>query len=346
MDISELRLELLQLDDYEQLGKRYYRKYGCNMAFSQYLLLKMQTKDSVYTPESLNSASFKSQQAELEQKFKEKYHPAGLREEDFINSERNIEIEKLLRYIDIPKHKHNFMEFVYILSGTCLHTIGEQCYEQQAGAFTIVPSYSEHELRPSEDCLCLTVKIRSEEFIRYEMPNMPYFAAPTSFFCGNDNFIPRTLLEIYYQQESGALYCDRLISHLFQSAVIYCMQNYSDTMQILYNGPLFEGKMLEIINYMFENYQTVTLKSLAKHLGYSESYTCKLFRTYADATFSQIIKAFKLEQAKKMLETTDMKVQDICEAIGYSDVTTFIREFKKKFEITPAKYRKAISESK
>lgn len=346
MDISELRLELLQLDDYEQLGKRHYHKYGCNMAYSQYLLLKTQPPNTVLDPENLHSAAFKSQQAELEKKFKEKYHIAGLDEEEFIDPEKNIEIEKLLRYIDIPKHKHNFMEFVYVLSGTCLHTIGEQCYEQSAGTFTILPSYSEHELRPSEDCLCLTVKIRSEDFIRCEMPNMPYFSAPISFFCGDDNFIPRTLLEIYYQQESGARYCDRMISHLFQSAVIYCMQNYSDTMQLLYNGPLLEGKMLEIINYMFENYQTVTLKSLAKHFGYSESYTCKLFRTYSDATFSQIIKAFKLERAKKMLETTDMKVQDICEAVGYTDVTTFIREFKKKFETTPAKYRKAVMKSK
>ncbi|MBQ2666992.1 MAG: helix-turn-helix domain-containing protein, partial [Clostridia bacterium] len=49
---------------------------------------------------------------------------------------------------------------------------------------------------------------------------------------------------------------------------------------------------------------------------------------------------FKLDRAQKLLQTTDMKLDDICDAIGYSDTTQFIRDFKKKYEITPAKYRK------
>jgi len=40
-----------------------------------------------------------------------------------------------------------------------------------------------------------------------------------------------------------------------------------------------------------------------------------------------------------------MKLDDICDSIGYSDTTQFIRDFKKKYEITPAKYRKQLRHS-
>ena len=45
-------------------------------------------------------------------------------------------------------------------------------------------------------------------------------------------------------------------------------------------------------------------------------------------------------RAEELLQGTNMKLNDICEAIGYSDTTQFIRDFKKKYQQTPAKYRK------
>ena len=103
--------------------------------------------------------------------------------------------------------------------------------------------------------------------------------------------------------------------------------------------------MLEIINYMFENYQNVTLRGLVHHFGYSEPYLCKLFQKEAGSTFTQILRNYKLKQAKKMLQTTDQKLNEICDTIGYSDTTQFIRDFKQQYGNTPAKYRKAFQES-
>ena len=103
--------------------------------------------------------------------------------------------------------------------------------------------------------------------------------------------------------------------------------------------------MLEICNYMFENYQSITLRGLSQHFGYSEPYLCKLFRDNFQQSFSEILRNFKLDRAQKLLQTTDMKLDDICDSIGYSDTTQFIRDFKKKYEMTPAKYRKQLRQS-
>lgn len=98
--------------------------------------------------------------------------------------------------------------------------------------------------------------------------------------------------------------------------------------------------MMEIINYMFENYQTVTMRSLADHFHFNESYMSRMFSKELDQPFSHMLKEFKLRQAAALLLDTNLRLDDICDRIGYKDTSQFIRSFKKLYGITPAKYRK------
>lgn len=340
MDIIYLHEQLLGLNEMELLGKQYSEKYGQHLNYAQYLLLTRYAKGYLPSPEFIHSPAFDAECNKVEQQFISLYRKNGLSAQDFIQPDCNIEIEKLLRYIDIPAHSHDFMELVFVFSGTCYHTVGEQCFQQGPGSFTIVNSLTKHNLLPSEDCLCLTTKIRSETFLNFHIPNMPYFAIPICFDCGDDVFMRETFLRIYDQQENKGCYHDEIIALLLQTLLVYCMQNYRDTLTFLYSGPQLQGKMLDICNYMFENYQNITLRGLAQHFGYSESYLCKLFRNTVGESFSVIVRNFKLDRAQKLLQTTDMKLNDICDSIGYSDTTQFIRDFKKRYQQTPAKYRK------
>ena len=153
-----------------------------------------------------------------------------------------------------------------------------------------------------------------------------------------------TMLYIYQQQETSGCYHSEIISYLYQALLTYCMQNYRDTMDFLYSSAPLNGRLLEITNYMFENYQTITLRGLAQHMGYSESYLCRLFKSNTGQNFSAIVRTFKLDRGQKLLQTTDLKLEAICEAIGYSDVNQFIRDYKKQYQITPAKHRKQFRE--
>ncbi|WP_162613088.1 helix-turn-helix transcriptional regulator [Lachnoclostridium sp. An169] len=97
------------------------------------------------------------------------------------------------------------------------------------------------------------------------------------------------------------------------------------------------------MNYIFENYQNITLRRIARHFGYSEPYLCSFFQEETHSTFSKIIRDFRIKQAEKLLQTTDLKLNEICDSIDYSDVTHFIRDFKKQYGSTPIKYRKQFS---
>lgn len=345
MDTVILLEKLTRLEPLEQLGKQYQQRFGKALSYSQFLVLREVSRFRVPTLNEIRSPAFEAKCRTLEQEYASQYRQSGLRAQDFIRADRNIEMEKLFRYVHIPAHRHDFVELVFVFSGTCTHTVEGQSFQQGAGSFTIVNSFTSHDLVAAPDCLCLTTKVRMDTFREFHIPNLPLLAVPVCFDCGDDAFMRDMLLTIYEQQTNEACYHDEIVSLLLQSVLIYCMQNFRDTVKFLYAGTRLEGRMLEIMNYMFENYQNVTLRGLAHHFGYSEPYLCKLFREETGSTFTQILRDFKLKQAKKLLQTTDKKLNEICDTIGYSDTTQFIRDFKQQYGNTPAKYRKAFQEN-
>lgn len=345
MDTVIILEKLTRLEPLEQLGKQYQQRFGKALSYSQFLVLREVSRFRVPTLNEIRSPAFEAKCRTLEQEYASQYRQSGLRAQDFIRADRNIEMEKLFRYVHIPAHRHDFVELVFVFSGSCTHTVEGQSFQQGAGSFTIVNSFTSHELVAAPDCLCLTTKVRMDTFREFHIPNLPLLAVPVCFDCGDDAFMRDMLLTIYEQQTNEACYHDEIVSLLLQSVLIYCMQNFRDTVKFLYAGTRLEGRMLEIMNYMFENYQNITLRGLAHHFGYSEPYLCKLFREEVGSTFTQILRDFKLKQAKKLLQTTDKKLNEICDTIGYSDTTQFIRDFKQQYGNTPAKYRKVFQEN-
>lgn len=278
MDNIKILEDLTRLKPIEQLGKQYHQRFGKPLSYSQFLFLMKSSKSRFPSIDEMQTPAFEEKCRKLEQDFASKYRQYGLRAQDFIRADQNIEIEKVLRYVHIPVHKHDFVELAFVFSGLCTHIVEGKTFQQGAGSFTIVNSFTSHELIATSDCLCLTVKVRIEVFRNFHIPNLPLLAVPVCFDCGDDIFIREMLLTIYKQQTDQASYCDEIMSLLLQAVLIYCMQNFRDTVKFLYGGTRLEGRMLEIMNYIFENYQNITLRGLAYHFNYSESYLCKLFR--------------------------------------------------------------------
>jgi len=331
--------KLLLFNEYEELGKQYYDVYHEPLSYSQYLYLtsvlqQHRTIKGLFYPRAL------AKQEAIKKQFRENYGITGLTEQDFFREDQNITIEKLLRYIHIPAHKHHFVECSFVISGTCTHIIDGNTFIQEKGCVTTITPGINHELIAPADCLCLTIKIRGSHFPTMHIPNFPIFVYPISFECQDDAFVFHILLEIYRQQETQRIYSEELINELFQVLFTYIMQNYRDTLQILISGNERDHLLIQILNYMFENYQTITLKSLAEHFHFNSSYLSDRIRKQTGKPFIKILKEFKLRQAAELLIKTDMKLGNICEEIGYKNTAQFIREFKKQYNTTPIAYRK------
>ena len=104
--------------------------------------------------------------------------------------------------------------------------------------------------------------------------------------------------------------------------------------------------MGEIIRYVGENYSdySITLESVAKRFNVDAKSLSKQFKKYTHITFHKYLTELKIEEAKRLLLTTDMSIEQIYIKVGYVSRTTFMRAFSSVEELTPSEYRKKARE--
>ena len=96
--------------------------------------------------------------------------------------------------------------------------------------------------------------------------------------------------------------------------------------------------------YLNEHYaETVTVDKLAAIAHYSPAQFRRLFHSLTQMSPSDYIANVRVNAAKTLLGTTDRRISDIAQDIGFFDHAHFIRTFKHVVGVTPAKYRKAVS---
>jgi AraC family transcriptional regulator len=83
----------------------------------------------------------------------------------------------------------------------------------------------------------------------------------------------------------------------------------------------------------------VSIDKLASIACLNKAYFLREFKKYFGITPYQYIIAQRLKAAKKMLETTSYSITEICFAVGYHDITSFCKLFKKNFHTTPQQYQ-------
>ena len=93
--------------------------------------------------------------------------------------------------------------------------------------------------------------------------------------------------------------------------------------------------------YMEKNYsQDLKLESIAKMFNYNSNYLGKVFRKEIGDSFHNILDTIRITNAKRLLTETDLKVYQISEQVGYSNIDYFYLKFKKYVGISPKEYKR------
>lgn len=106
-------------------------------------------------------------------------------------------------------------------------------------------------------------------------------------------------------------------------------------------------KMKELLisskEYIEANYnKDITLADVASYIFFSESYFAHSFKQEFGISPKSYLLKVRVEAAKELLETTQMKIGEIALAVGFSGQQRFNDMFKKNEGVTPLKYRKNI----
>ncbi|WHX98719.1 helix-turn-helix domain-containing protein [Neobacillus sp. DY30] len=97
------------------------------------------------------------------------------------------------------------------------------------------------------------------------------------------------------------------------------------------------GKIITFIN---KEYATnISLALLAHHFHLNEQYISRLFKKYTGCSFIDYLHAIRINEAKRFLTETTMKVNQIANKVGYANNVHFWRVFKKNTGVSPYQYR-------
>ena len=101
-----------------------------------------------------------------------------------------------------------------------------------------------------------------------------------------------------------------------------------------------DDRLMNMLNYIQTNYQTVTLEDMAAQFHLSTPYISKYIKDKSGKTFGEQVAQVRLKRAKTLLKNGNMTVENISYAVGYPNAEHFTRVFKKAFQMTPLQYRK------
>ena len=84
----------------------------------------------------------------------------------------------------------------------------------------------------------------------------------------------------------------------------------------------------------------LSLKSLAFQLGFSSSYLSVLIKKELGLPFQDYLIQERMKKAKLLLLTTDLKIYEIAEQVGFEDMNYFSQRFKQVVGLTPRQFKK------
>ena len=116
-----------------------------------------------------------------------------------------------------------------------------------------------------------------------------------------------------------------------------CAQKIYDEEYVRRDQTTVSGALMRFVK---ENlYNDITIADFSKSVGLSTSYLAHSIAKELGTTFTKYLLLCRIEEAKRILRTTEMSVKKISVLLRYNDVSYFVRQFKKTTGLTCSQYR-------
>lgn len=113
------------------------------------------------------------------------------------------------------------------------------------------------------------------------------------------------------------------------------------------NKAKYNGEIYKVKRYIDRHFdENLTLKRLANQFYMNPVYLGQLFKKTYGIYFKDYLLQVRIEEAKRCLRQTDLKVYEVAEAVGFGSSDYFVTQFEKIVGDTPSKYRQKITVNK
>ena len=279
--------------------------------------------------------------------------------EKFLTNGDTIMLRKHTRFIDFPRHRHNYIEVNYVFSGSLKQKVGEDEIFLKKGELLFLNQHIDHE-----------IKACGKEDIVINFIIEPKFFEFIFTYLSNNNLMSNFIIDslynhtqkgqyLYYQvsevksiqelvkkmmyEMTEKSYLSESSMKLYMGLVMIELIKHSDKLKNSKIDTYQQSLIAEVLKCIDEQYRTITLYELAESLKQPHYSLSKQIKKATGSTFKELLQEKRLSIAKNLLEGSAMPVAEIAEFIGYDNVSYFYRIFRSKYGYTPKKIREQLA---
>lgn len=130
----------------------------------------------------------------------------------------------------------------------------------------------------------------------------------------------------------------------WNEGVLMSMEMAIDYAAEIIKDDKFEKSMAnKMINYIHENFsRDISLDEISEHFNMTPAYFSTVFKYYTGYKYKDYLNSYRVKIAKDLLQNSNLKINEVSEKVGCSNVNTFIRIFKKYEGMSPGQYYASI----
>ena len=252
----------------------------------------------------------------------------------------------------IEWHWHTEFEFVYVETGTVYFGISDKQFALSEGQGVFINSKILHRYFSQGNAIVpnfvlMPYFIAAQDSLIYQKYVLPIMASPMDYQIFSQD-IPwqaqalSLMREMMAAQEKASdvelvnSYLIQKIWHiLYQNTDVEHMgkkENYSASSQ---------ARLQLMMQYIHQKFAyNISLSDIADQAKVSKSTALNLFHRYLGISPVTYLVNYRLQEAAKLLASTEKKVTVISKDTGFDSVDYFCKAFKKYYKLTPTEYRK------
>ena len=282
-------------------------------------------------------------------------------ETNVIDAQKLLEAGKMIqvrthtRFVHFPKHTHNYIELIYMCSGSTRHVVNGEDVILNQGELLFLNQKATQEIYPAgEDDIAVNFIILPDFFeyglnmmeteenllrdfvvgcLRGENSESGYLHFKVADILPIQNLIENLIWTIRNKQPNK-----RSINQATMGLLFLQLMNHMDKLETdTKNGQ--QKLIISVLSYIETHYRDGELSQLAEQLHYDIYWLSKEIKKRTGKTYTELVQAKRLNQAAYLLTTTTQSVMEIALAVGYDNISYFHRIFQNRFCMTPRKYR-------
>lgn len=259
----------------------------------------------------------------------------------------------------IPLHWHDELEMIVIKKGEGIVSVDLRPFPVRGGDLVVILPGHLHAIEQSgtsrmeyENILCKPVFIADTAGNRssFEDVLLPILEGrrpvPVRVTCRNDpdNVIFQLIRQIDALSDDRPFGYQMAVQGLMQQ-LFFHLANTKDTLSL--SPPISTKamrKLRTVLKYVEEHYpESVTVEQMAGLTFYSRSHFMKFFKQSMGCGFIEYVNDYRLTMAARMLRTDSKSVTDVAASCGFENLSHFHRLFKRKYNMTPNRYKAQAS---